>query len=80
MDLWPLIALWVTNYEAHLADILPENTLMYSYYIAKNQGFMLRIKLCLRLINTPLRDFLLHFSHILPCNLELVILMSLKLF
>ena len=31
MDLWPLKALSVTNYEAHLAKSLPENILMYSY-------------------------------------------------
>ena len=30
---------------------------------AKNQDLKLRIKLCLRPIKTPLRDFFLHFSH-----------------
>ena len=28
---------------------------------------------------SKLREFFLHFSHILPCNLEMVILISLKL-
>ena len=40
MDLWPLKASSVTNYEAHLAKI--EDTLMYSSYVCQNQDFMFR--------------------------------------
>ena len=47
---------------------------------AKNRDIMLRLKLCLRPIKTLLRDFCLHFSHILPFNLETVILMSFKVY
>ena len=44
---------------------------------AKNQDFRLRMKLCLKSIKTPLWDFLLNFSLILPYNMKLVILMKL---
>ena len=36
--------------------------------------------MCLRPIKTPLGDFLLHFSHILPDNLEVVKLINPKLY
>ena len=42
MDLWPLKAL---NYGAHLAEILPENTLIYSSYICEELRFYVEVKI-----------------------------------
>ena len=79
---WPNVSMLSEN--THLGPVVAaQQVLDPSHQTAhppitcvKNQDFKLWIKLCLR---SPLRDFLLHFSHILPYNLKVVIPMSLKI-
>ena len=51
----------------------------YILIYAKNEDFMLRTKVCLRPLKSS-KFFFLHSAHILPCNMEVVLLMSLKLY
>ena len=74
MDLCPLKALVVTNYEARL----PDNTLMYSYYMCQKGRLYVEDKIVFEAHED--HDFFLHFSHILLYDLKVVILLSLKLY
>ena len=81
MDLCPnKKAFQGTNYEAHLAQILPENTLIYSHYMCQGLRLNVEDKIVFEAMKTPLGDFSYIFSHIFPYNLKVVILRGLQLY
>ena len=63
--------------QTHLAKILPENTLIYSYMWQKSK-LHIEVKVCLRPKRPYLGILFQHLSHILPCYLKMIILVSLR--
>ena len=59
MDLCPRKALQVTNYEVHLAQILPENTLMYFHYMCHHIDIGLGID-AYKMVNQRKKDLMLY--------------------
>ena len=63
---------------AYLAQILPGKTLIDSSYIFQKLRLYVKLKLVVWPMMAQLRHLILHFSHILPCNLEMVSLTNPK--